>query len=125
MAGARQETDRERVRRFAAKVWSRTPCTASGDLDIALAAAEIDERVGENNLAAIVVALSGTGSCFFGKNARGQHVKVGGWGNIVGDKGSGYEIGLRALKSVLFISTAMEKSHRSASVCSMPCYSMN
>src|SRR5205085_4950054 len=51
---------------------------------------------------ALVVALSGTGSCFFGKNARGQNVKVGGWGHIVGDKGSAYEIGLRALKAVLF-----------------------
>lgn len=102
MAGARQEIDRERVRRIAAKVWPRTGCIARGDLDIALAAAELDERIGENNLSAIVVALSGTGSCFFGKNARGEHVKVGGWGHIVGDKGSAYEIGLRALKSVLF-----------------------
>ena len=102
MAGARQESDRERVRRIAAKIWPRTPCAASGDLDIALAAAEIDEGVGENKLAALVVALSGTGSCFYGRNARGQHVKVGGWGHIVGDKGSGYEIGLRALKSVLY-----------------------
>jgi N-acetylmuramic acid 6-phosphate etherase len=102
MAGARQEIDRARVCRVAAKVWPRTPCVASGDLDIALAAAEIDEPVGKNGPAAIVIALSGTGSCFFGKNARGQYVKVGGWGHIVGDKGSGYEIGLRALKAVLF-----------------------
>ena len=102
MAGARQENDRERVRRVAAKVWPHTPCVASGDLDTALAAAEIDERVGENGLSAIVVALSGTGSCFFGKNARGRQIKVGGWGHIVGDKGSAYEIGLRALKAVVF-----------------------
>jgi len=90
------------VRRAAAKVWPNTPCVAVGDLDIALAAAEIDERVGHNKLSAIVVALSGTGSCFFGKNAHRRYVKVGGWGHIVGDKGSGFEIGLRALKAVLF-----------------------
>jgi N-acetylmuramic acid 6-phosphate etherase len=102
MAGARMEGDRERVRWAAAKVWPNTPCVAVGDLDIALAAAEIDERAGQNKLSAIVVALSGTGSCFFGKNARGRYVKVGGWGHIVGDKGSGFEIGLRALKAVLF-----------------------
>ncbi len=102
MAGARMESDRERVRRAAAKVWPNTPCVAAGDLDTALAAAEIDERVSHNKLSAIVVALSGTGSCFFGKNARGRYVKVGGWGHIVGDKGSGFEIGLRALKAVLF-----------------------
>jgi N-acetylmuramic acid 6-phosphate etherase len=102
MAGARLESDRRRVREIAGKVWPRVPCSAWGDLDTALAAAEIDERVGENKLSAIVVALSGTGSCFFGKNARGENVKVGGWGHIVGDKGSAYEIGLRALKAVLF-----------------------
>jgi N-acetylmuramic acid 6-phosphate etherase len=102
MAGARLDSDRARVRRAAAKVWPSVPCSAWGDLDTALAAAEIDGRVGENKLSAIVVALSGTGSCFFGKNARGQNVKVGGWGHIVGDKGSAYEIGLRALKAVLF-----------------------
>ncbi len=102
MAGARIEVDRARVRRVAAKVWPNTPCVAVGDLDTALAAAEIDEPVRREKLSAIVVALSGTGSCFFGKNARGQYVKVGGWGHIVGDKGSGYEIGLRALKAVLF-----------------------
>jgi N-acetylmuramic acid 6-phosphate etherase len=102
MAGARMEVDRERVRRIAAKVWPNTPCVAVGDLDTALAAAEIDERVGQNQLSAVVIALSGTGSCFFGKNARGRYMKVGGWGHIVGDKGSGYEIGLRALKAALF-----------------------
>jgi N-acetylmuramic acid 6-phosphate etherase len=102
MAGARLDYDRARVRRAAAKVWPSIPCSAWGDLDTALAAAEIDERVGENKLSALVAALSGTGSCFFGKNARGQNVKVGGWGHVVGDKGSAYEIGLRALKAVLF-----------------------
>ena len=102
MAGARVESDRERVRRAAARIWPNVPCVAVGDLDTALAAAEIDERVGHDKLSAIVVALSGTGSCFFGKNARGHYVKVGGWGHVVGDKGSGYEIGLRALKAVLF-----------------------
>ena len=71
-------------------------------MDTALAAAEIDGRVGENGLAALVIVLSGTGSVFHGKNAQGQHVRVGGWGHVVGDKGSAYEIGLRALKAVLF-----------------------
>ena len=102
MAGARLDNDRARVRQAAAKIWPSVPCSAWGDLDTALAAAELDERVGENKLSALVVALSGTGSCFFGKNARGQNVKVGGWGHLVGDKGSAYEIGLRALKAVLF-----------------------
>jgi N-acetylmuramic acid 6-phosphate etherase len=46
--------------------------------------------------------LSGTGSCCFGKSREGRTVKVGGWGHILGDKGSGYEIGLRLVKASLY-----------------------
>ncbi|HWN97306.1 MAG TPA: N-acetylmuramic acid 6-phosphate etherase [Methylomirabilota bacterium] len=102
MAGAGIAAQRQRIERAAAKVWPRTPCVVTGDLDTALAAAEIDEQVGKNGLAALVVVLSGTGSVFCGKNARGHYVRVGGWGHVVGDKGSAYEIGLRAIKAVLY-----------------------
>src|SRR5688572_18224554 len=50
MAGAGIETQRERIRRTAAKVWRKIPCVAVGDLDTALAAAEIDGRAGQNGL---------------------------------------------------------------------------
>src|SRR5256885_4738154 len=49
-----------------------------------------------------VLVLSGTGSCCFGRTCNGQTAKVGGWGHILGDKGSGFEIGLRALKAVVY-----------------------
>ena len=102
MAGAGNEEQRERIRRVAARIWPRAKCVAAGDLEMALAAAEGGDGIGENGLAALVVVLSGTGSVFYGKNERGQCVRVGGWGHLVGDKGSAYEIGLRALKAVLF-----------------------
>jgi hypothetical protein len=54
MAGAGIEAQRERIRRAAAKVWPGTPCLATGDLETALAAAEIEGRAGENGLAAVV-----------------------------------------------------------------------
>ena len=101
MAGAGNAEQQERIRQCAAKVWRNVPCVAKGDLDTALAAAELDGRVGENGLSALVIVLSGTGSIFYGKNARGQRVRVGGWGHLVGDKGSAYEIGLRSLKATL------------------------
>jgi len=101
MAGASAEVNRERIRCAAAKAWAGTRCLATTDLETAFAAAELDGRVGENNFSAVVLALSGTGSVFCGQNARGEKVRVGGWGHIVGDKGSGYEIGLRALKATL------------------------
>ena len=44
-----------------------------------------------------VIVNSGTGSVAGGVNSRGESVRVGGWGNIVGDEGSAYAIGRRAL----------------------------
>jgi N-acetylglucosamine kinase-like BadF-type ATPase len=46
-----------------------------------------------------VVVISGTGSAAFGTNARGDQVEVGGWGYLMGDEGSGYDIGIRALRA--------------------------
>lgn len=100
MASARLETDRARIRKFAEKVWPTIPCYACDDLETALAGGECDAH-GENNFDALIITLAGTGSCFFGKNSAGKTVKVGGWGHILGDEGSAYEIGLRAMKFVL------------------------
>ena len=96
MAGARAESDRERIRRAAAKVWPNIPCLATNDLETALMAAP------SSSCPARLLVLSGTGSCFFGRTDAGRTAKVGGWGHILGDKGSGFEIGLRALKAVLY-----------------------
>ena len=47
------------------------------------------------------LALSGTGSdCFF---AHGENKEViGGWGMLLGDEGSGYEIGMNGLRSAIY-----------------------
>jgi len=96
MAGMRTETDRQRIRAAAAKVWPGTPCYATNDLETALVAGES----GHNTKAvARVLILSGTGSCCFGRKLDGKTIRFGGWGHILGDKGSGYEIGLRGLKA--------------------------
>ncbi len=44
-----------------------------------------------------VVVIGGTGSVGYGRNARGETARVGGWGYLMGDEGSAYWIGLRAL----------------------------
>jgi N-acetylmuramic acid 6-phosphate etherase len=100
MASARLVTDRQRIRKFAAKVWSRIPCYACDDLETALAGGEFDAR-DRKDFDALIITLAGTGSCFFGKNAAGKTMKVGGWGHILGDEGSAYEIGVRAMNLVL------------------------
>src|SRR5262245_31536838 len=96
MARARTDKDFARIRRAAALAWPAAPVYATNDLETALAAAPLEDA------AARVLVLSGTGSCCFGVSAKGKKAKVGGWGHILGDKGSGYEIGLRGLKAVVY-----------------------
>ncbi|HEX2522466.1 MAG TPA: BadF/BadG/BcrA/BcrD ATPase family protein, partial [Terriglobia bacterium] len=47
-----------------------------------------------------VVAIAGTGSIAFAMNARGSSARAGGWGYLLGDPGSAYEIGRQALAAV-------------------------
>ena len=103
LAGAREEKDWQRIRTAAAKVWPGIPCHATNDLETALAAV-CDRRQTHRRspTVATVLALSGTGSCCYGRAADGRSAKFGGWGHILGDKGSGFEIGLRALKAVVY-----------------------
>ncbi len=49
-----------------------------------------------------LLLLSGTGSVGFGMNRAGEKLQVGGWGYILGDEGSGYWIGLQALKTLIY-----------------------
>ena len=44
--------------------------------------------------------ISGTGSFIFGTAADGRTARAGGWGYLLGDEGSGYAIGLGALRAV-------------------------
>ena len=94
LAGAREETDRSRIRAAAAIVWPGIPSWVGNDLDTALAAAAVDPSETR------VLILSGTGSCCYGMTAT-TSTKVGGWGHLLGDRGSAYDIGLRALQTVL------------------------
>ncbi len=52
-------------------------------------------------MAARILVLSGTGSCCFGRSVDGTEVKVGGWGHLLGDQGSGYALVLEALRSLV------------------------
>ena len=100
LAGARTKGDRARVSKIAAKTWKNVPVRVTHDLDMALTAA-CNGRRRPRPVASILV-LSGTGSCCFGRASDGRAAKIGGWGHILGDKGSGFEIGLRGLKAVVF-----------------------
>ncbi|MEX0686847.1 MAG: ROK family protein [Balneolales bacterium] len=62
------------------------------DADIALDA-EYGEEPG-------VIIIAGTGSIIFGRNPDGKNIRAGGWGPIIGDPGSGHDIGLKALQKI-------------------------
>ena len=46
-----------------------------------------------------VVATAGTGSSIYGRNPKGEGLQVGGWGHIMGDEGSGYDIAVMGLRA--------------------------
>lgn len=48
-----------------------------------------------------IVIIAGTGSIAYGVNARGEERRAGGWGYLLGDEGSGYAIGLAALRAAV------------------------
>jgi N-acetylglucosamine kinase-like BadF-type ATPase len=48
-----------------------------------------------------VALIAGTGSIALGVDRAGRVVRVGGWGHLIGDEGSGYDIGRRALQAAL------------------------
>ena len=98
LSGAWAEADFRLIRSAAAKAWPRVSCYATNDLETALMAATDGKRAAH---VPQVLMVSGTGSSCYAKNRQGRGVKVGGWGHMLGDKGSGYDIGLRALQAVI------------------------
>jgi N-acetylglucosamine kinase-like BadF-type ATPase len=46
-----------------------------------------------------VALIAGTGSIALGRDASGQIIQVGGWGHLLGDEGSAYDIGRRAAQA--------------------------
>ncbi len=62
-----------------------------------------------------IVILSGTGSFAMGVNRQGEELSVGGWGPLVGDEGSGYQMGIMAIKAAI-----AEYEHRGPETLLMP-----
>src|SRR5262245_9225880 len=100
LPGVRTEADVNRVSRLLDKVWPGVPSQVTHDLDLVVHAAELHEP--ENKHLAKIVILSGPGSCCFGRSAAGKTTKVGGWGHILGDKGSGYDIAVHACRAAVY-----------------------
>ncbi len=102
IAGVRGAADVRRVEGLLERVWPGVPRAIDHDLQSALAAAEMEGTAGKGAkrslVEARVIVLSGTGSCCFGRASRGTTAKVGGWGHLLGDRCSGYDIAHSALR---------------------------
>jgi N-acetylglucosamine kinase-like BadF-type ATPase len=72
-------------------VLPNTRVVPSSDQEIAL--------VGANGEPLGVLILAGTGSIGCGINEHGESLTVGGWGYLMGDKGSGFWLGIQALQA--------------------------
>jgi glucosamine kinase len=97
LAGVGSDAIREKLRN--ALVLSLRPDGVADDV-ITL---ETDSRIGLEGAfggECGVVMIAGTGSNLIGKVPPNTVMSVGGWGRILGDEGSGYWLGLEAVKAV-------------------------
>jgi len=93
LAGVETDADRQRM-----EAWLRTERLAARgivvhDSEIVLGAAvpaAVTEPWG-------VALICGTGSVCLGVSRAGERRRVGGWGHLLGDEGSGYDVAVRAL----------------------------
>jgi N-acetylmuramic acid 6-phosphate etherase len=63
-----------------------------GEVEASYAAAALDWGL---------IVLAGTGSFVHGRTPQGRELHLGGWGPVLGDEGSAYDIGLRGLRTAL------------------------
>jgi N-acetylglucosamine kinase len=92
LAGVDTREDAALLWRLLNEVVSTEHLQVLNDGEIALAGALEDEPG--------VLVISGTGSIAWATSASGEHLRVGGWDYILGDEGSGYNIGSRVLRAV-------------------------
>jgi N-acetylglucosamine kinase-like BadF-type ATPase len=92
LAGAGRRNVVRRVLVFLSQEFPKAVAQVTTDYEIALEAA-VGAGPG-------VVLIAGTGSVAYGRNAAGETARAGGYGPWVGDEGSAFEIGRRAVAAV-------------------------
>jgi N-acetylglucosamine kinase-like BadF-type ATPase len=97
LAGAGPPESAEKIHALLAAEFPESKLQVCTDLDLALAA------TGDGP---VIVLLAGTGSFAVGRNTAGETARAGGYGSQIGDEGSAYDIGRRA------VLTAMHENDR-------------
>jgi glucosamine kinase len=93
MAGAGRAGVAERLSAFFRETFINSFVHVTSDLEVALEAAAGSSPG--------VVLIAGTGSSAFGRNHAGETARSGGYGPWIGDEGSAYDVGRRAIASLL------------------------
>lgn len=93
IAGADRPADEAVLRGILRRIGFRERVVVTNDARIAFVAGSA-ERVG-------LAIVCGTGSIAWGRNRAGEIARSGGWGWHLGDEGSGFWIGERAIRDVL------------------------
>ena len=93
MAGLGRPDDREIIGRICHQLGLRENLILTHDAKIALAGGALEDFG--------VIIIAGTGSIVYGINEAGKERRTGGWGHILGDEGSGYDIARRALQAIV------------------------
>jgi len=93
IAGADRADDQEVLREILKRIGFRERVVITNDARVAFVAGS-SRRVG-------LALVCGTGSIAWGRNGAGEIARAGGWGWHVGDEGSGFWIGERAIRAAL------------------------
>lgn len=93
MAGAGSDEDRKIIMAKLLPIKRAKKIYLTHDAHIAV--------LGAHNGKAGIVLIAGTGSIVYGLTENMQTIRAGGWGPILGDEGSGFWIGLKALKYII------------------------
>lgn len=92
MAGLGRTADREVIGRICDEIGICKNRVLTHDAHIAL--------VGGTEKQAGVIVISGTGAIVYGINADGREARASGWGYLLGDEGSGYDLAIKGLQAV-------------------------
>lgn len=92
MAGLGREDDKKVINEICDKIEITTQRILTHDAHIAL--------VGGIGKPEGIIVISGTGSIVYGIDSHGNEIRAGGWGYLIGDEGSGYDIAIKGLQAV-------------------------
>ncbi len=92
-AGIRANNAHESIKKMITSTSGCENVLVLGDMELPIYAHDSNQNA--------VALISGTGSIAFARNKNGKSARVGGWGHIVGDEGSGYWLTARAIKAVM------------------------